>query len=148
MAEERMNLTVRVPFRAEEIIAEARRWDVSNEVGLRVLDAATTSVVASSPRGRQFLEHLLSMQRGGYYPPSGHAAHDGHRTPVFRAVPSGAWIEIVKLAERVAGDVASHRRVDTAAALKLAHAIRLLGNADEATSGIIERPAGVARRPQ
>jgi hypothetical protein len=148
MADERSNLTVRVPLPAEKIVAEARRWDVSNEVGLRVLDAATTSVVATSPRGHQFLEHLASLQREGEPRPGYLPTDASHSAPVFRAVPAGAWIEIVKLAERMYGDVAAHRRVDTAAALKLARAIRALDTPDGRASGIIERPAGLARDPQ
>jgi hypothetical protein len=148
MGEERSNLTVRVRLAAEEIIDEARRWDVSNEVGLRVLDSAATSVMASSPRGRQFLEHLVSLHcerepRAGQRPTGARSP-----APVFRAIPSGAWIEIVKLAEKITGDVTSRRRVDTAVALKLARAVRALSTPDESTSGIIARPAGLVREPQ
>jgi hypothetical protein len=149
MAKEHSNLSVEVSLPAEEIVAEARRWEVADEIGLRVSDAAAVSVVASSPRGRQFIEHLVSLQDEGEARSNDENGADSERcAPAFRPVLNGEWLQIVELARKIESDVASRRRVDGAAALRLARAIRALGGPDDAASGIIPRPAGVGREPR
>jgi hypothetical protein len=141
MADERSNRTVNVFLPAAEVVAEARQWDVSDEVALRVLDAGATSVMASSPRGRRFLEHLVSLQRQGDPRSRQHTADIARRSPAFHSISSPVWLEIVMLAGRIQSSVASGRRVDAASAIKLARTISALNGPDESTSGIFTRPA-------
>jgi hypothetical protein len=140
MAAEDSELSVEVSLPAEEIVAEARRWELADEVGLRVSEKGATSVVVSSPRGRQFAEHLVSMEQRAKIPSSGERTRlDGH--PVLRAVSSGDWLAIVKLAVKIEGDAASRGRIDGAAALRLARAIRALeeDGDDTRASGVVLR---------
>jgi hypothetical protein len=140
MTAEDSELTVEVSLPAEEIVAEAQRWDLADEVGLRVSDTGATSVVVSSPRGRQFAEHLVSLERAES-PPSGEGSRlDG--PAILRAVSSREWLAIVALAEKIEGDVASRGRIDGAAALRLARAIRVLDeDGDTRASGVVLRRA-------
>jgi len=136
-----VSLETRVP--ADQIVAEAKRWGIENDVGLRVCPAGGITVTASTPRGLQFVEHLASVQDRAPAPGNSNAAEadekDGY--PPLHVIQSTEWVDMARLAGEIDAAVAAGKRVPSALALRLARAILTL-NRDAETTGIVVRPAG------
>jgi hypothetical protein len=133
-----VTLESRVP--PDQIVAEAKRWGIENDVGLRVSAGGTVTVAASTPRGRQFVEHLASVQdRLAANGNSQAADEDG--CPPLHVIQSAEWLDMARLAGEIDAAAASGKRLPGAVALKLARAILAL-NREAETTGIVLRPAG------
>jgi hypothetical protein len=128
----------------DQIVAEAKRWGIENDVGLRVSASGAVTVAASTPRGRQFVEHLASVQDKEPANGNGHAAEadekDGY--PPLHVIQSAEWLDAARLAGEIDAAAASGKRLPAAVALKLARAVLSL-NRDAETTGIVVRPVGV-----
>ena len=132
---------VRVP--ADRIVAEAKRWGVEDEVGLRISPGGAVTVAVSTSRGRQFVEHLTSVDATRSASSNGHVAEavDPHDCPALHEIAPAEWLHVARWAEEIDGAVASGRRIPGAVALRLARAIIAL-NRDAETTGIVVRPEG------
>ena len=131
----------RVP--PDQIVAEAKRWGIEDDVGLQMSPTGAVTVAASTPRGRQFVEHLASAQGKAPAPADGEAAEasqsDGY--PPLHVIQSDEWLDLARLAGEIDAAGAAGKRVPAARAMKLARAILALNRNGE-TTGIVVRPEG------
>ncbi len=136
-----LTLEIRIP--PDQIVAEAKRWGIEDDVGLRLSAGGAVTVAASTPRGRQFVEHLASVQERAPAPGNSNAAEadgkDGY--PPLHVIESAEWVDMARLAGEIDAAATSGKRLPGAVALKLARAILALNRNAEA-SGIVLRPAG------
>jgi hypothetical protein len=141
----RRSVEVRLP--ANQIVAEAKRWGIADEVGLRISPDGVVTIDVYTPRGHQFAEHLVSARKSGARSKEGSSpVVDGQGDcPALHEIMSPEWLEAVRWAAQIEGDVASRGRVGGALALKLARAVTTLNRRVE-TTGIIVRPAAVTDR--
>jgi hypothetical protein len=51
----------------ELIIAEAKRWEIADDIALQVLPTGRVNVMWRSPRAGQFVDHLLGLQAAGRF---------------------------------------------------------------------------------
>jgi hypothetical protein len=133
-------LESRVP--PDQIVAEAKRWGIADDVGLQVSASGAVMVAASTPRGRQFVEHLGTMVAPGNDQAAPSEDEPGY--PPLHVIQSAEWLGAARLAGEIDTAAASGKRLPAAAALKLARAILALNREVEA-SGIVVRPPDVER---
>jgi hypothetical protein len=140
MASERFGVAKEVRIPPEEIIAEARRWGIADEVGLQVSPEGTTSVLVCTPRGRQFVEYLSLREKEFLSKKGEERVLDNNDCPPFHEILPTEWLNIVKWADQIRADAAAGRRIDAAVALRLARAVLAHGRPD-GTTGILVLPA-------
>jgi hypothetical protein len=130
---------VRIP--PDRIVAEAKRWGIEDDVGLRVSPGGAVTLAVSTSRGRQFVEHLTSVDATASASSNSHVAEaiGPHDCPALHEIPSAEWLDVARWAEEIDQTVASGRRLPGAVALKLARAIIAL-NREAETTGIVVRP--------
>jgi hypothetical protein len=51
----------------ELIIAEAKRWEIADDVALQVLPTGRVNILWRSPRAGEFVDHLLGLQAAGRF---------------------------------------------------------------------------------
>jgi hypothetical protein len=138
-------LESRVP--PDQIVAEAKRWGIADDVGLQVSSSGAVTVAVSTPRGHQFVEHLASVRGTMLAPSNDQVASPTDEEPGYpplHVIQSAEWLDAARLAGEIDAAAASGKRLPAAAALKLARAILSL-NRDAETTGIVVRPEGVER---
>jgi hypothetical protein len=114
MSDSMLVAELRLP--AEQIVAEAKRWSLAEDVGLQVLPTGAVRVMVQSARARQFVEHLVSLEPAG----SSRAA------PALAKTTTDEWERIVELARQIDREVASGSRVSGHLALRLARSVLAL----------------------
>jgi hypothetical protein len=137
-------VTFEIHVPPDQIVAEAKRWGIEDDVGLQMSPSGAVTVAASTPRGRPFVEHLASVRSAELASGNGQAAAADEESgqPPLHVIQSAAWTDMARLAVEIDAAAASGKRLPGAAALKLARAILAL-NRDAETTGIVVRPAAV-----
>jgi hypothetical protein len=51
----------------ELIIAEAKRWEIADDIALQVLPTGRVNLMWRSARASEFVEHLLGLQAAGRF---------------------------------------------------------------------------------
>ena len=106
----------------ERILAEAKRWRVADDVGVRMMPTGGVRLLASTDRARQFLEYVAAAESG---------AAELEAATVDDSVPCEShWDRILTLADSVARSGALGHGIDGEGALRLARAVRALRPVD------------------
>jgi hypothetical protein len=136
-------LELRVP--PDQIVAEAKRWGIADDVGLQVCPSGAVTVAASTPRGRQFVEHLASVRGTMLAASNDQTAPSDEEAgyPPLHVIQSAEWLGAARLAEEIDAAAASGKRLPAAAALKLARAILALNREAETSGIVVVRPEGI-----
>jgi hypothetical protein len=135
-------VTQEIRLAPDQIVAEAKRWGLQDEVGLQVSPSGAVTVAVSTSRGRQFVEHLLEKGPASEGDPS--ADGSGPRDcPALHEIQSAEWLEVARWAGEIDAAALSGKRLPAAIALKLARAVIALNQVAE-TTGIVVRPEGIA----
>jgi hypothetical protein len=51
----------------ELIIAEAKRWEIADDIALQVMPTGRVNVLWTSARASQFVDHLVGLQAAGRF---------------------------------------------------------------------------------
>jgi hypothetical protein len=128
----------------DQIVAEAKRWGIEDEVGLRVSQTGAVTIAVGTSRGRQFVDHLTSVLERESASGVGPWGEDGgpRDCPALHEIQSAEWLEVARWAGEIEAAVLSGKRPPAAIALKLARAVIAM-NREARTTGIVVRPEGI-----
>jgi hypothetical protein len=59
--------TIEMRLPVELIIAEAKRWEIADDIALQVLPTGRVNLLWRSARAGEFVEHLLGVQAAGRF---------------------------------------------------------------------------------